>query len=322
MSLRMWRKNGPLLDTEGRRGYFDLSYGDESEEQKLDVWLPEGAGPFPAVICIHGGGYVACDKRQEDMVKPMLYGLSKGYGVISVNYRLAPKTRFPEPVKDIKQAIRFIKAHGADWGIDCSKLAVWGGSAGGYLTLMSCLFRRQDGFDNPLDVNLSQNPCVAAAVAWYPQTDFASADQELEINSLINRQLGIGNTDLSEQEYEPAFPQSEESTFPFHNRKDSVCSLFLGCNMEEESVRSSELIRQASPIGNLHDQLPPLLIQHGTKDEILPMQQSVRFAIQANRLCGEERVKLELIPGAIHSSLLFETEENLEKIFCFLDHVL
>lgn len=322
MNLRMWRKNGPLLTTEGKKGFFDVAYGQESDLQKLDVWLPEGEGPFPAVISIHGGGYVACDKRQKDMIWPMLSGLSKGYGVISVNYRLAPEVTFPEPVKDIKQAIRFIKAHAGEWGVNPEKLAVWGGSAGGYLALMSCLFTPQDAFDNPKDENLHLDPRVKAGIAWYPQTDFASADEELEINSIINKNLGIPYTDQSETEYEAAFPLSEDDEFPFHNRKEAVCSLFLGCNMETLSGRQQDVVRQASPIKNLHSQLPPLLIQHGTMDQILPMQQSIRFFTEANRICGDQRVTLDLIRGAIHSSLKFETQENLDQIFSFLSRVL
>lgn len=70
MSYRMWRKSQPFVLTEGKRGFFDLSYGAKSEKQKLDIWLPEkGDGPFPVIISIHGGGYLAlmgslCEKEE------------------------------------------------------------------------------------------------------------------------------------------------------------------------------------------------------------------------------------------------------------------
>ena len=112
MSVRMWRKNGPILSVEGKKGYFDVAYGGESDAQKLDVWLPEGTGPFPAIISIHGGGYIACDKRQKEMIDPMLRGLSKGFAVIGVNYRLSGEAKFPAAVKDVRQAVRFMEARG------------------------------------------------------------------------------------------------------------------------------------------------------------------------------------------------------------------
>lgn len=65
--------------------------------------------PFPVIVSIHGGAFKKCDKRDEEMIVDMLHGLDKGYAVIGVNYRLSGEAQFPEPVKDIKQAIRFIK---------------------------------------------------------------------------------------------------------------------------------------------------------------------------------------------------------------------
>lgn len=336
MSLRMWRKSGPEISVEGRRGYFDVSYGDESPSQKLDVYLPEGEGPFPAIISIHGGGYVACDKRQKEMITPMLAGLKRGFAVIGLNYRLAGESGFPEPVRDIKRAVRFIKAHGEEWNICPERLAAWGGSAGGYMTLMGCLCANETYFDSETDPNREADAGLAAGVAWYPQTDFGSADEELEINSVINRFLRTGDRndngksngtsngtssgtgDVNEKEYEPAFPLMEEHCFPFHNLDDGVCALFLGANPDS----GEPVVEKASPINHIHENMPPMFIQHGSGDEILPMQQSIRFARKANKVCREERVRLEIIPGAIHSSLLFETEENLEKVFCFLEEAL
>ena len=52
MSVRLWRNNGPMISVEGRKGYFDVAYGQDSPSQKLDVFLPGGQGPFPAIISI------------------------------------------------------------------------------------------------------------------------------------------------------------------------------------------------------------------------------------------------------------------------------
>ena len=90
-------------------------------------------GKFAAIISIHGGGYIACDKRQKDMLEPMLKALDRGIAVIALNYRLSMEAKYPEPLKDIKQAIRYIKVHADEWNIDADKLVAWGGSAGGIM---------------------------------------------------------------------------------------------------------------------------------------------------------------------------------------------
>ncbi|MGM0213579.1 alpha/beta hydrolase fold domain-containing protein [Enterococcus sp. AZ109] len=320
MSLRMWRTNGPTIDVTKYNGHFDLSYGFESKEQKLDIFLPESNSDkkYPVVISIHGGGYVACDKRNEEMITPMLKGLDRGYAVVGVNYRLAPESHFPQPVQDIKQAIRFLRARAEEYQLDTEHIVTWGGSAGGYMTLMSCLFENDCLFDNPHDPNLQQSAAINGAVAWYPQTDFSTSDEELKINSQINRFLRKEITDIHE-EYEPAFPSMEENEFPFHEAPNGVVEKFLGVPLGEASA----IIQQASPINYLKKgvQLPALLIQHGSDDEILPMQQSIRFAIQANEACESNNVQLEIIPHAIHSSVLFETEKNLNRVFDFIDTV-
>ena len=315
MGYRMWRKSGPILPTEGKRGFFDISYG-ESEAQKLDIWLPEGEGPFPVIISIHGGGFVACGKRQKDMTAPMLEGLKQGFAVAALNYRLADEAVFPEPVKDIKQAIRFLKANAPIYRLKPDQMAAWGGSAGGYMALMACLFADDPYYDQELDPNLHVSAQIAGGVAWYPLTDMASCDEELAVNSVVNRYFRKEVTDVC-VEYEPAVPMTLESEFPFYNREGWL-TRFLGCPVDS----GDETVRKASPLYAVHDHMPPVLIQHGSGDEIVPMQQSIRFALYANTCCGEERVTVEILPNAVHSSVLFETKENLERVFAFISDIL
>ena len=319
MSVRMWRVFNPSIPVDGMKGFFDISYG-KSDSQKLDIFLPEGEGPFPAILSIHGGGFVGGDKRRSDMILPMLEGLKRGYAVIGINYRLAEEAHFPEPVRDIKEAIRFIKRNSSNWGVDPERLAVWGGSAGGYMSLIAALFSEETYFDNEYsDTSISAK--LKACIAWYPLTDFAKGDEDLYINSTVRHYLKPyckSPADTDEKEYVAAFPVMEENVFPFHNMDDSVDSIFLGAN----PVSGDPIVEKANIMNYIHKDMPPVFIQHGTGDEIVPMQQSIRFAKRANEICGEERVRLELIPGAIHSSVLFETDENLEKIFDFLNKYL
>lgn len=317
MRLKMWRKSGQILSVKGKKGYFDVSYGVDSQSQKLDVWLPEGNGPFPAIISIHGGGYIACDKRQDEMITPMLNGLNKGYAVIGINYRLSTETPFPYPVRDIKQAIRYIRANAKSLNIDPEKIVLWGGSAGGYMTLMGCLCTDEEFFDNEYDPNKNISAKVCGGVTWYAHTDFTKCDEQLQVNHIINVSLGIETTDINE-EYEPVIGCLESSEFPFHDLDDSMSSLFANTSL----ANPDESIEKVSPINYIHKNMPKIFMQHGSADEIIPMQQSINFALKANKICGEERVKLEIIPNAIHSSILFETDENVEKVFSFINELL
>lgn len=311
----MWRKNGGILSVEGKKGFFDLAYGDDSDDQKIDVWLPEGEGPFPAILSIHGGGFIACDKRQADMITPMLEGLNRGYAVIGINYRLIEEAIFPYPVMDIKQAIKYICANAEKLNIKADKLVPWGGSAGGYMTLMACLSSDSSLFDNEKDPNKNVLASVCGGVVWYPITDFESCDEQLKINSVMNKFLRGKLVDKNENEYEPAYPISEESSFPFHNTKESVSSRFVGALVSG----GEDVVKKASPINYIHKDMVKLFIQHGSCDEIVPMQQSILFTLKANEVCEEERVKLDIIPDAIHSSVMFETKENINRIFDFID---
>ena len=107
----------------GRAGGMDLT---------LDASIPDGRGPFPAAVLVHGGGWVAGDKQQyiTYIFKPLS---DAGFAWFSINYRLAPQYQFPAPADDIEQAIRFVKAHAVEYKIDPKRMALIGESAGGHL---------------------------------------------------------------------------------------------------------------------------------------------------------------------------------------------
>lgn len=318
MTKRMWAAADGKLDIEGKKGYFDVAYGHDSEMQKLDIWLPEtNAAESPFIFIIHGGGFMALDKRDCEMAHAIKESIKRGFGVVSLNYRMTQEVKFPEPVRDIKQAIRFIKVHGHEYKLNTDKMMVWGGSAGGYLTLMAALFSDDSYFDNPNDVNKAVSFTIDGAVAWYPITEFATLDHQLQINSLINKYLRKEILDQHEC-YVNAMPESEENAFPYHALPDSAGSILLG----ENCCVDNEWTRLASPIHRIKKTMPRIFIQHGSGDEIVPMQQSIDFALKANELCREERVICEIVPHAIHGSMLFETKENYDKIFAFIHEIM
>jgi alpha-L-fucosidase 2 len=98
----------------------------------LDAWVPDGAGPFPAVIIVHGGGFIAGDK--QTYVKPLFPVLTDaGFAWFTINYRLAPSSQFPEPVSDVEDAVRWVMKNAKQYKVDPRRVALTGESAGGHL---------------------------------------------------------------------------------------------------------------------------------------------------------------------------------------------
>ena len=98
----------------------------------LDAFVPEGAGPFPTCILVHGGGFVRGDK--QSYIKPLFEPLSKaGFAWFTINYRLAPQHRWPACAEDVETAIRWVKAHAQEYKVDVGRIALIGESAGGHL---------------------------------------------------------------------------------------------------------------------------------------------------------------------------------------------
>ena len=98
----------------------------------LDAVIPEGKGPFPAAILVHGGGWEAGDKREyiHFLFEPLTRG---GIAWFSINYRLAPKHQFPAQADDADAAIAWVKANAAKFNVDPNQLTLIGESAGGHI---------------------------------------------------------------------------------------------------------------------------------------------------------------------------------------------
>ncbi|MFZ4815457.1 MAG: alpha/beta hydrolase fold domain-containing protein [Phototrophicaceae bacterium] len=113
---------------------FDLAYGDHPR-QRLNLYIPANApSPAPVIITIHGGGFVQGDKSDVGWVNGL--GDAVGAAVVSFNYRLAPAHPYPAAVEDSFCALAWVHAHAAEYGLDVTRIATWGWSAGGNLALM------------------------------------------------------------------------------------------------------------------------------------------------------------------------------------------
>lgn len=284
----------PVINTSHiRRKLLDVPYAQQSDAQKLDIYLPDfGKGPLPVIVSIHGGAFMYGNKddlRQE----PMLKGIYHGYAIVSIDYRLSGEALFPALIFDCKAAIRFIRAKADIFGFDPDRIGVWGPSAGGYLAAMLGTGSNVPELEDLTMGNGNMSCSVQAVVNWCgPAADFLTMDDEICKNA-------IGD--------------------PMHSNEYSPESRLMGCRIKD----IPDKVRLASPMTYIHKDIPPFLIQHGDADPIVPVQQSVRFAEAIAAVAGKERVELDIIKGmGHHCDMRYETDENICRVFSFFDRYL
>jgi acetyl esterase/lipase len=282
----------PPADTSHiKRKFLNLSYAHVSPAQMLDVYLPEqGEGSFPVIIAIHGGAFMGCDKA-DLQVLPMLEGLKRDYAVVSINYRMSGEAKFPALVQDAKAAVRWVRANAKRYRFDPQRIAAWGGSAGGYLSNMLGISAGIPALED-LSLGNPDQPCnVQTVVAWYAPANFIKMDEHLAASGLLAA---------------PGFR---------HNEANSPESLLMG----QQITEIPEKVKEANPETYIRSGAPPFLLQHGTRDSVVPVQQSIEFADKLKQIVGEDSVTLELLEGAEHADVRFETPENVSRVLDFLD---
>lgn len=154
----------------------DLSYQKEKnlfysvskdERQQGDIYVPEGPGPFPGVILVHGGGWKTRDREDMNSIAESL--AENGFVVFNINYRFSPKDKHPAPIDDLQSAVVYFKTNAEKFKFSAGKLALWGYSSGGHTVSYYALTRAAD-----------QNLKVSAVVSggapydftWYPHSPY------------------------------------------------------------------------------------------------------------------------------------------------------
>jgi acetyl esterase/lipase len=140
----------------------------------LDLYLPQTTSAQPLILFIHGGGWIGGNTRHSgalaDFPRALAQLASEGFVVASVEYRLAGEAAFPAALQDVRAALRYLRENAAKYRVDASKVAIWGGSAGGQLAALAAA----SCGDQSLDVAPapSGSECVQGAVIWYGVFDF------------------------------------------------------------------------------------------------------------------------------------------------------
>lgn len=207
----------------------------------VDLYLPPKgnvATRKPLVIYIHGGGWIGGHTRQaaafSDFPGVLAKLASEGFVVASLEYRLAGEARYPAQLQDVRAAVRFLKANSGKYGIDPSKVALWGGSAGGHLAALGATTCGVAGIDDKPQPTGSE--CVQGAAIWYGVFDFSA---------MIAPMVARGETG----------PVG-----------------LLGCATAASCP--ADKLAAASAVTFLDAKDPPFLLIHGETDKVVPADQS------------------------------------------------
>ncbi|KAA1432209.1 alpha/beta hydrolase [Mycolicibacter arupensis] len=236
----------------------DIAYGEYGGRNTLDVWrhrdLPRD-GRAPVLLQVPGGAWMVGSKRGQ--AHPLMAHLvERGWVCVSINYRLSPRSTWPDHIIDVKRALAWTKAHIADYGGDPDWVAVTGGSAGGHLCALTALTandpRFQPGF---ADADTS----VRAAVPFYGIYDFTG---ETGLHPLLTPALGAYVFKQSRRRFPDTYRDASPMTYisaeapPFfvlHGQNDSLVPV-------EQGRAFSARLREVSCNPVVYAELP--LAQH------------------------------------------------------------
>ncbi len=193
-------------------------------ELKLDVVAPEGDGPFPGILVIHGGAWRAGNKR--DVRAAMIEYARAGYVAVSPQYRFCPKEVFPAQVHDVKAAVRWMRANAGSLHLDHARIGASGYSAGGHLALMLGLTDPKDGLEGDGVPPDAPSTRVQAVVNFFGPTDLGANDIPDVSKPLVSGFLG-GSAEQKPEACRKASPltfvtKDDPPTLTFQGTKDPL----------------------------------------------------------------------------------------------------
>ena len=245
-------------------------------ELKLDLHLPakpSAGAPRPLLVWIHGGGWQEGGRG----FCPLAPLAKEGYAVASISYRFTQQAKFPAQLHDAKAAIRWLRAHAADYDFDPARIGACGESAGGLLAALlgtSGDVVEVEGAGGTPGVSSR----VQAVVALCPPTDVTLEDADQArvpelLKSADPKEVALGKTIRS---------------------RAAILEAALGGPLAEHR----ELARLMSPVKYVSNDDAPFFFVHGDRDFLVPMSQS-ELMVAALRRAGVVAT-LEVVPGAGH----------------------
>jgi acetyl esterase/lipase len=233
-------------------------------ELKLNAFLPDNAtAPVPVIVEIHGGWWYGGDSASTiEGVGGWQFFMRRGLAVFSIQYRLGEAGGFPQNIRDCRNAIRFIRQNAKRFNIDPTRILVTGGSAGGHLSLMVAMVPEgfPDGGPAPGLEGISAKVC--GSFSFIPPTDFVRFWNQGPEDVVTNAE---GKTSF----------RGPDDKIP-NDSRPRLRILFHG--ITPDSAEHKAFYTSMCPVGQVRQNLPPLLICDGEKDPIVP-------GLQGRELC-------------------------------------
>lgn len=239
---------------------------------RLDLLVPRTNRPAPLVVYLPGGGFLIAIKEAAPELRG--YVAESGFAVASVEYRAAAtNATYLDTLRDLKTAIRYLRAHAGEYGYDASTIGVWGESAGGYCAAMLGVTGGEAGLD--VGDNLDQSSAVSAVVDNFGPTDITGVAEDFD-----------------------------PDTQAFYNKPDSThFAAYLGAPGRALDALPEDIRRAADVRSHITANTPPFLLLHGSADTLISPSQTLHLhqALREHGISSQRYV----IAGASHGDLSF-----------------
>ncbi len=211
-----------------------IVYGEASGEKlTMDYYKGAGPPPHPIAIIIHGGGFTGGTSKNGSEAYCADFLVPAGYDVFSINYRLAPKYPYPAMVEDVQRAIRFIRGNASEWVAYPNRIALVGGSAGGYLSNMVGLLN-SPGNPSSTDRVERESAAVQAVVTLFGPSDFRGKPMNANVQALLGAPIAQRGQDVVLAEASPITHVNKNAP-PFlliHGDKDEAVPFTESTNLQ------------------------------------------------------------------------------------------
>lgn len=253
---------------------------------KMTLFVPRTKEKKPAVLYFPGGGFTSAD---HEKFLEMRYALARaGYVVAACEYRAVPN-KFPALLEDAKAAVRWMRAHASEFGVNADRIGLLGDSAGGYVVQMAGATNGEKNWDVGDFKEVSSD--VQAVVSIYGISDLTAIGE------------GIGNENVH-----ASAAVTEALLLNGPAFKD-----FAGASVNADPQKA----KAASPIGHVDGTEPPFLLMHGSGDKVVsPLQSKKMFEALQNKKVEAEYV---LVRGAEHGDLPWYQPGVISRVVNFFD---
>lgn len=268
------------------------SRGYQNVAMEMDLLKPDSREKLPAVIYITGGGFI--NANRANAIQERMRLAEEGYAVASITYRVAPTAVFPEPLEDVKAAVRYLKANAGRFNIDKDRIGIMGGSAGGYLAAMAGVTSGSRTFDK--GENLQETSDIKCVVDLYGVSDltrigddYSAEVQQMHRSAGAKEALWVNGS-------------------PVFGGKDGGI------------LANPEGADRANPLKYISKDSAPMLLMHGDKDVLVsPSQSDILYQeLKKNNIEAERYI----VRGAAHGGQYWVQDEVLDVIVEFFDRYL